>query len=95
MKKLLCLVAAIVAASSFTAHADGINNYYPQTFIVDDLDYENDLIILVDFNGNVFEYEGIEDYEPGDVAAAIMYNNGTTFINDDQIIDLKYCGYIY
>lgn len=70
-------------------------NEYPETFIVDRVDRENDVLYLETFSGNVFTWNSCEDWEPGDIASAIMNSNGTEEVKDDTIIMLKYSGYIY
>ena len=70
------------------------NDYYPNTMIITDLDYDNDIIIMEDFNGHVWMYDGIEDNLIGDVMSCIMYNNKTKSIYDDEIVKMKYSGYI-
>ena len=49
---------------------------------------------LLDFNGFIWEYHNIEDFELDDFVAAIMDDADTEFIFDDTIVTLRYCGYI-
>lgn len=91
MKKFIAIVALFVMVFAFsTARAE----IYPQTFFVNDIDHAQDMLILIDFNGNEWLWSGIEDYEKGDIIAAIMEDNGTEIIYDDIIINIRYSGYI-
>ena len=65
---------------------------YPRLFIVTDLDYDNDIVIFTDINGEEWEWSGIEDWMIDDFAAAIMEDNGTSVIYDDTIIKVYYEG---
>jgi hypothetical protein len=51
-------------------------------------------MILVDFNGNEWMYEGVEDFDCGDIVAAIMEERGTPTIYDDEIVMIRYAGYM-
>lgn len=67
---------------------------YPETFVVVAVDPEHDFITLQDFSGYTWTWNSCEDWQVGDIASAIMNSNGTEDITDDQIIMLKYSGYI-
>lgn len=91
MKKIFVIVALFTLIAIFSiAHAE----IYPQTFIVDSINHAQNYIVLVDFNGNEWIWEGVEDFECGDIVAAIMAERGTPTIYDDEIIMIKYAGYI-
>ena len=47
-------------------------------------------VYLTDWDGNEWVWEGAEDWDVGDYAAAIMDTNRTDNIYDDIIIDLRY-----
>lgn len=67
---------------------------YPMAYSVVGVDHEEDVVILLDGNDNEWVWEGAEDWMVGDVAAAIMEDNNTGCIYDDEIVTLRYCGYI-
>lgn len=67
---------------------------YPLTTVITCVDYESDVVIAMDFNGNMWEFEGCNDWIEGDVCSMIMNNRGTDVIYDDVIIDMKYCGWV-
>lgn len=91
MKKFIAIVALFAMILAFSTACAEI---YPQTFFVNDIDRAQDVLILIDFNGNEWLWSGIEDYEKGDIIAAIMEDNGTKIIYDDIIINIRYSGYI-
>ena len=63
---------------------------YAMSAHVVECDTRTDVIVLEDCNGNLWEWEGVEDWQEGDCAACIMNNNGTPSIYDDEIISLRY-----
>ena len=67
---------------------------YPQTFVVDSVNHEQNYMILIDFNGNEWIWEGVEDFDCGDIVAAIMEERGTPTIYDDEIVKIRYAGYM-
>ena len=67
---------------------------YPQTFVVDLVNHEQNYMILVDFNGNEWIWEGVEDFDCDDIVAAIMEGHGTSTIYDDEIVKIRYAGYM-
>lgn len=98
MRKFSIIAAALlITFASFTAKADAAEkmsekNLYPQTFIVYEVDREFDIVYLMTFSGFEYEWEGVEDWHAGDIASALMYDNGTPKITDDEIIKLHYAG---
>lgn len=86
MKKLL---ASLALAGSLVA--SGL--IYPTTMVVDELDYQNDIVRLQTATGFVYEMEGTEDYIEGDMVSLIMFTNGTKYIMDDIILDARYAGW--
>lgn len=73
-----------------------IFNLYPQTFVVGGVDYDTDIVTIVDSNNNEFEFFGCEDWQEGDIVSAIMNDNGTpNDITDDIIVKTKYSGWVY
>lgn len=84
-------ILTIFICVSISTHYE--NHYYPTTMIITKLDHDNDIIIMEDFKGHVWMYDGIEDNLIGDVISCIMYDNKTELIYDDKIIKIKYSGY--
>lgn len=84
---LICLAALIGCKRT-----NRIEGYYPLTTIVYDMDRENDVVTVEDANGNLWAFEGCEDWEINDICSLLMYDNGTESIYDDEIIIAHYNG---
>lgn len=88
-------VIAIVAAMFVVIGGCGIaytqsNNIYSAVFEVAEIDESEDIIYLVDVNGNEWIWDSVEDWQVGDIATATMNTNGTEIIYDDIIVNLRY-----
>lgn len=68
-------------------------NLYGMTAVVTHISEATDTVTIQDFNGNLWQFKGVEDWEVGDVASCIMDSKGTTLIKDDEIVKVKYSGY--
>ena len=69
---------------------------YPTCGVVSELNEANDLVIFTDFNGNEWEFKGVEDWIEGDIVSAIMSDNCTPEnIYDDVIVQTRYSGWVY
>lgn len=90
MKKTVIALVLLLVILASTACAE----LYPMTTVVSKLDTELDLVYCTDFNGMIWVFEGIEDWEVGDIASMIMADNRTEQIIDDMIIQVRYSGYI-
>ena len=86
------IVIAIAILMGIAACASA--EQYPQTFVVDLVNHEQDFMILIDFNGNEWIWNGVEDFNCGDIVAAIMEECGTPTIYDDEIVIIRYAGYM-
>ena len=60
--------------------------------IVQEINKETDTVTCIDYNGNLWEFYGVEDWQEGDFATMIMNTCGTTNIFDDEIIKVEYNG---
>lgn len=89
MKKFIMILALALALSISVAYAD----IYPTTVIVRDLDYQYDLVICEDYNGNEWILEGIDNWDIDDMISMIMDDMDTSIIEDDEIIMVRYSGY--
>ena len=88
----LALVFTCVTCSAESAVDEFASHIRPLCGIVIEVNYEYNYIAIEDFTGNVWEWEGVEDWQEGDIAAMIMDDNGTESIFDDIILDIQYCG---
>lgn len=89
MKKMFAL--ALVLVSLFSVASAEI---YPAVGVVTDLDYEHDLVIFEDYNQNLWIFEGIEDWDIGDIGALLMDDMETESIYDDMILLARYAGFM-
>lgn len=92
MKEVLKLLAVIVALGIVILLVLGTAWSYPMTAIVVDVSRGNDKVTIKDYNGNLWQYTGVEDYEVGDIVSCIMNSKGTEKIKDDVIIQMRYNG---
>lgn len=69
-------------------NANQQKHLYPLTTTVTKI--ENDTVTVEDSNGNLWSFNGIEDWQVGDGCALIMDDNSTSEIVDDVIISAKY-----
>ena len=93
---LIFAIAITVAAAGATSATSYIpDNFYPQCGVVTEVDSEKDIVTFETFTtGILWSFYGAEDWQPGDVVAAIMDDNNTDLIFDDEIVTVRYCGYI-
>lgn len=91
MKKIImAMVIMIIISVTIGTYAE----QYPTTMIINELDYDENIVICIDFNGNEWAFEEIEDWCIGDIASMIMDDMGTESIYDDTIIMVRYSGYV-
>lgn len=91
MKKALALVMALMMVGTCAlASAE----YYADTFVVVEVDYDTDTVWLMDFSGHMYSFEGCEDWMVADLCSVLMDNNGTDLILDDVILSCRYSGWV-
>lgn len=66
---------------------------YPQTIKVVKADEETGILTLQTSTGYTYQWNGLEDFYEGDYAAVLMDTNGTQYITDDEILDIRYSGF--
>jgi len=94
MVALVALVACTEQKPIETAKIEF--NHYPACGEVVEVNRENGEVVVEDFNGNLWAFEGCEDWMEGDICAMIMSDEGTPeTIYDDVIIQARYCGCNY
>lgn len=96
MKKFVAIVLALVFCVAACGVASAAyQGLYARSTVVVKLDYENDVVVVEDFNGNLWEFTGCEDWIVGDICSMVMYDNDTPqTIYDDEIVDVRYDGWI-
>lgn len=86
MKKTL---AALATAAGLIA----AGTIYPAGMIITEVDPAADLVTMETATGHAYQFKGVEDWTPGDLAAVIMYDGGTREdVRDDQILKVRYSG---
>lgn len=90
MKTVIIIVLVIILLMVITAP----NHFYALTTQVVEIDKVNDVVTVEDCNGNLWTFEGTEDWEIGDCASLIMVDNGTKTIEDDVIVSTEYSNWI-
>lgn len=91
--KLKLAVAALTTFSAclfMTTPAQATE--YPTVFQVEAVKAKE--MELVDSTGNIWISKDPEDWQKGDLAAAIMDDRGTESIYDDSIVSLRYVGVV-
>jgi len=68
-------------------------NEYPLTTVVYNVSEATDTVTVVDFNGNLWQFKGVEDWQVGDICSCIMNSKGTELIKDDEVKKERYSGY--
>jgi hypothetical protein len=93
--------AAIMGVSMITlplvCHAESPSNLYPETGIITAIDFEDDysdcLLEITVANGNIFScYSENCDWWYNDIVSMIMDDNGTEYVDNDEIVMIQYSG---
>ena len=95
MKKLLAIVVlCCVLFSVLSSSAEQINadNILVRVGTIVEIEEENDVVVVMDTIGMLWEFEGIEDYMLDDTVALLMDRNNTETIFDDIILRVFYVG---
>lgn len=90
---IICIIVILVVLSLVGFQYKFVKNLYPTTMVVTEVDYKTDIVTMEDFNGNIWQFEGTEDWMTGDIVGCIMDSKGTDLIYDDEIVKIRYTGY--
>ena len=90
---IACFIALIVG-SFFIGSASFQTRAYALTTVIFRISEGNDTVTAIDYNGNLWTFQGVEDWAVGDVASLLMDSRGTDKISDDIIIKATYNGFI-
>lgn len=95
--QMICLIVmfATIAATFDKSicrlyNANQFSHLYPLTSTVTEI--SNNTVTVEDSNGNLWSFDGTEDWQVGDCCALIMDDNNTKDIRDDVIISTRYQG---
>ena len=95
MKKLLAIVilsCVLFSVVSSSAEQIDVDNILIRVGTIIEIDEENDVVVVMDTVGMLWEFEGIEDYMLDDTVALLMDMNNTEIIFDDIIVRVFYVG---
>lgn len=67
-----------------------MGNYYALIALVVEIDRENDTMTCMDNAGNAWQFYGAEDWQEGDCASLLIWDNGTESVIDDEIHSARY-----
>lgn len=91
---LTSLIALITTIVGLFVPDEKEESIYALTTQVVQVDYENNVVVCQDFNGNLWEFSDTEDWMYGDIASLVMNDMGTPEIYDDEIVaPPRYDGY--
>lgn len=100
MKKVITLIAVLhvflcnllEVSVAVSEDLDSISNHiYGMLAIVTDLDSTEDLVSVTNWNGDIWQFYGTEDWCIGDYCSLVMYDNLTEdSIYDDIVISVIY-----
>lgn len=69
--------------------------YYPTLAVVTKTNTETDSVTIMTLpDGNLWDFSGVEDWSGGDLAVCIFSDNGTPNYEDDEIVTVRYVGYV-
>lgn len=98
MKKVaitLMIALMMFVMCVMVAHAEEEeHDFYAKVGIICRMDYDNDIVYVVDFFGEEWSFFGCDEWDIGDIVAAVMDTMGTELIYDDEIVSVTYNGYI-
>ena len=69
-------------------------DYYALATTVCAIDRDTDVVMCEDYNGNLWEFYGVEDWDVGDCVNLLMNDSGTESIYDDEIIGATYGAWV-
>lgn len=82
---ILAIAMALFMSVSFS--------YYSTIGRITGYDLPSDTLYITTTDGNLWEYEGIEDWLYNDFCSMVFCDNGTDDITDDEIVYMRYIGY--
>lgn len=88
------VIMALAIGATYYLYTNINSEMYPNTAMVYETDEQSNMVFCKDYNGYIWTFKGIEDWEVGDIVSMIMYTNRTEHITDDEIVKMKYSGHI-
>lgn len=97
-KSILAITAALLTINPFAPKTENTaitETHYPALAVVTETNTKTDSVTIMTLpNGNLWDFSGVEDWSGGDLAACIFSDNGTPNFQDDEIITVRYSGYV-
>lgn len=95
MKKFIaCIALAVALAVSSLANCIAEREYTMEALVIG-IDYNTNIVRVIDHNFGIWEFYGTEDWIAGDICILHMNDNGTSKnLYDDIILSAEYIGYI-
>lgn len=87
---LISFAVWFVATSTPADAVERKPDYYALTTVVTAIDRDTDVVTCEDYNGNLWKFYGVEDWQVGDNANLLMDTMGTERIYDDEICGATY-----
>lgn len=89
---LLGAIAVLMAQAYQIGARDKVEDLYAQTATVVEIHPANDTVTVRDYNGNLWQFYGTDDWHVGDICSLIFDSKGTEEIKDDVIVSARYSG---
>lgn len=94
MKKLIVTIIILICTLFFVAALrQPAAKTYAATGRVLALSTGTDTVVVEDYNGNLWTFYGVEDWQEGDCVSLVMSDAGTEEIYDDEILSVRYSGW--
>ena len=89
---LLSVVCSVGFGSVEDFESESISDHiYAKLGVIVDFDYTEDLVLVSDWNGDIWTFTGIEDWAIWDYVDLVFHDNGTPgTIYDDVILSATY-----
>lgn len=92
----LALTAAYISIMAASTFGPIRSTTYPLAGIVVSVDRPSDTVTFETAGGMLYSITECEDWEPGDLIACTMDDNGTPEdVTDDAIAEYRYSGYVF
>lgn len=94
MKKLIVTLIILICTIFFVAAIrQPVAKTYANTGVVMAISTGTDTVVVEDYNGNLWAFYGVEDWQEGDCVSLVMSDAGTEEIYDDEILSVRYSGW--
>ena len=91
LSTIFCGVFEIGTAYSDAAEVPDSEHIYGMLGVVVDLNSNEDLVSVSNWNGDIWQFHGVEDWNAGDFVDLVMWDNNTeATIYDDVILSATY-----